>query len=94
MPIPEGGRRSAIWDLPQYLGDKVLALIERMPWLRSHLLELTHKLANKLADDGKARREAHLGTVDQQLKAFLPGEARTPIGRTDTASLGGHTGYW
>jgi hypothetical protein len=80
----EGSRRGVVEGLRQYLGDRVLALIERMPRLRSHLLELTHKVADTLADDGKARREAHLGTVDQQLKAYLPGETGTAISLTDT----------
>jgi hypothetical protein len=84
MPKPEGSRRSAMAGLREYLGDKVLAFIERMPRLRSHLQKLTYKLAVKLADDGQARRETHLGTVDQQLKAFLPGEAGTAVGLTET----------
>jgi hypothetical protein len=84
MPKPEGRRRRPWGGLRQYLGDKVLAFIERMPRLRSQLQELTYKLAVKLADDGQARREAHLGTVDRQLKAFLPGEAGTAIGLTET----------
>jgi hypothetical protein len=85
MPIPDGSRRSAMGGLRQYLGDKLLALVERMPRLRSHVQELAYQLAVKLADDGQARREDHLGTVDQQLKAYLPGEAGTTTSLANTA---------
>ena len=87
MPIPEGRRRSAMAGLRQYLGDKMLALVERMPALRSHLLELTRKLADKLAVDGKATREVQLGTVDQQFKAYLTGETGAANRFTDTPGV-------
>jgi hypothetical protein len=51
--------------------------------LRKHLLELTCKVADKLVDDGQARRAAHLRTASEGLKAQLPREASRSISLTD-----------
>jgi hypothetical protein len=83
MTTPEEPRRSAIDSLRQYLADLLLAAVERRPRLRKHLLELTCKVADKLVDDGQARRAAHLRTASDGLKTELPREASPSISLKD-----------
>jgi hypothetical protein len=79
MTMPEGSRRGAINGFRQYLADNLLTVFERMPRLRKHPLELTYKLADKLADNGQERRSAHLRTANQGLKTHLSREASAAI---------------
>jgi hypothetical protein len=83
MTTPEEPRRSPTDSLRQYLADLLLAAVERRPRLRKHLLELTCKVADKLVDDGQARRAAHLRTTSGGLKAHLPRDATCSISLKD-----------
>jgi hypothetical protein len=79
MTIPEERRRGSLEGLRQYLADWLLTTVERRPRLQKHLLELTSKLADNLADGGQARRAAHLQSANEGLKARLPREASRAI---------------
>jgi hypothetical protein len=83
IATPAQGPRNFMNELRQYLGDKLLARVERRLGLRKHLEKLAYKLADTLADAGQAEREAHLQTADESLKSYLSRNASTPVSPTD-----------